>query len=565
LFAVSWLADDGRPLGLLPNPHDLSHLRTRSASSLLAWADLLERPSARTKGTTGDGGRAFSRASIESLPAAYDLRARNKLTAVRNQGTCGSCWAFATMATVESFLTPSENRDFSEQHLIDEHGYDNGPCNGGQIYMSTAYLSRWSGPVNEADDPFAYSTSSLSVGKHVQDVILLPPRQDSSDNALLKDAVMNYGAVYATMYYKSSFYNSSQYAYYNSGVKEGAHAVAIVGWDDNFDRNKFSVVPADNGAFIAKNSWGADWGEGGYFYVSYYDKYLGADDVSAVIKAEAPTNYEVIYQYDPLGWVNSLGYGSDTGWFANIFTSGADTPLTAVGFYSASTSSSYGVYVYTDVTAGQPRSGSLVVAQTGILDYPGYFTIPLNKAVPLRTNELFAVVARLTTPGYDYPIPCEQPEKSYTSRATAGTGESFVSEDGDSWDDLAGSWNAKFKNTNVCLKAYAGDPTSSGVYPALSPPSSFQVERLENNFIFFKEYINRLTWQAGVDNTKVTGYRIYRTTKGSGDGSFQLLAEVSSAVFTYDDRGLGQNDFYAYHLTVTDAYGRESEAATAGN
>jgi len=463
---------------------------------------------------------------------------------------------------------PSENWDFSEQNLIDEHGYDNGPCDGGQIYMSTAYLTRWSGPISEEDAPFIYLSAGAAgpVKKHVLHIIYLPPRNDAFDNDLIKSSVMSYGAVYATMYYKSSFYAPDHCAYYNNGTREGAHAVAIVGWNDNFDKNKFSVTPSGNGAFIAKNSWGAEWGEDGYFYISYYDRYFATEDVSAVVRAEPLNVHEVIYQYDPLGWVNSLGYGTETGWFANIFAASSDAPLAAVGLYSASASSGYEIYVYTDVVGGQPRSGALAGFQTGNLDFPGYFTIPLDRAIPLATNQAFSVAVKLSTAGYAYPIPCEQPQRAYTSRAVANAGESYVSEDGETWDDLPTSWEGKFRNTNVCLKAYAGKPNSYGEYPALFPPSACQVQRLENDFVFFKEYINRLTWQANPENEDlVTAYRIYRKAQGAAAGTRQLISEVAPTVFMHDDRGLAKGDLYSYQLTAVDGYGRESEPAAAGN
>lgn len=333
---------EGYPLGLLPSPHDVSYF--------------LLQPSFK----------------ISGLPSSYDLRQQKKLTPVKNQGGCGSCWAFATYGSLESFLLPAENWDFSEQNLIDRHEFDYGPCDGGNIYMSLAYLARWKGPIKEEDDPYIYTAAEgYTVRKHVQEAIFLPPRSDSLDNDLIKQAVMNYGAVYTAMFYSSSCYNSSHKSYYNPDRPEGGHAVAIVGWDDGFDRNKFNTPPPGNGAFIVKNSWGASWGENGYFYVSYYDRYFARRDFNAVIKAETITNYEAIYQYDSLGWTTRLGYsGKDTAWFANIFTAQSSIPLTAISFYTPIFSSSYELYIYTDVAASQPRSGILVTSKSGEINTP---------------------------------------------------------------------------------------------------------------------------------------------------------------------------------------------------
>ena len=92
----------------------------------------------------------------EGLPLSYDLRSLGYVTSVKDQGACGSCWAFATYGSLESVLLKSggENRDFSENHLKNYHGFDWGPCDGGNADISTAYLARWGGPVNESDDPY---------------------------------------------------------------------------------------------------------------------------------------------------------------------------------------------------------------------------------------------------------------------------------------------------------------------------------------------------------------------------------------------------------------------------
>jgi len=100
----------------------------------------------------------------------YDMRdpdgdgnqADSLLTPVKAQGGCGSCWAFATYGSLESqikeFLVVDE--DFSEDNLKHRHGFDWGPCEGGNINMSSAYLSRYDGPISESDDPYDESPYS---------------------------------------------------------------------------------------------------------------------------------------------------------------------------------------------------------------------------------------------------------------------------------------------------------------------------------------------------------------------------------------------------------------------
>jgi C1A family cysteine protease len=416
---------EGRPLGLIPPPADFSDV---------AFAAEPSRPVA--------------------YPASYDLRSKNKLTPIKDQGNCGSCWAFATFGSLESFLKPKANYDFSEQNLIDNHGFDFGPCDGGHLWMSAAYLARWAGPGLEGADPYQYAVPvGIPVKRHVQEILFLPVRTGPQDNAKIKDAVMKYGAVAVSMAWSSSAYNSATDSYfYNGSSWVGGHAVCVVGWNDNYSKTRFKTKPAGNGAFIVRNSWGKNWGQGGYFYVSYYDSFFGKANANGVVKAEPVNNYRTVYQYDPLGWVSSWGSkGSNTCWMANIFKAGLAGKLKAVGFYVRSTSNTYQIYVYTNVKAGQPRSGKLMKTKKGTLKTPGYFTIKFGTPyVPLVKNQKFAIVVKLTSKGTNYPVCCEERASGYSNQAKAAAGQSYLSAQGTFWTDLT----TIQANTNVCLKGF---------------------------------------------------------------------------------------------------------------
>jgi C1A family cysteine protease len=397
-----------------------------------------------------------------SFPATYDLRTLGKVTPVKDQGSAGTCWAFATYGSLESYLMPAQTWDFSENNLKNvlsgtaPQGFDF--SDGGNEYMSTAYLARWDGPVSESDDPYDPSSgylstteTGLSTQKHVQNVTYIPDRKGSLDNNNIKSAISNYGALFTTMYWDNACFNTLTNSYYYKGTEGINHAVAIVGWDDNYDKNKFSKVPQGNGAFIVKNSWGTEWGDNGYFYVSYYDSNIGKNN--AMFTAEDTNNYNEIYQYDPLGHVTDVGYNTHTAWCANVFTADTTETLHAVSFYTTDANCKYAIYINNNAGSQPENQKGLKPDQQGTLTDAGYYTIKLNSGVQLKAGQNFSVVLKLTTPNYNYPIAIEMPISGYSSEATASTGQSFISKDGYTWTDIA-SPNV-YPNTNVCIKAFS--------------------------------------------------------------------------------------------------------------
>ncbi|MDU2829359.1 MAG: C1 family peptidase, partial [Anaerococcus sp.] len=126
-----------------------------------------------------------NRQMAQNFPSSYDLRNHRKLTPIRNQGPNGSCWAFASYGSLESTLMPTYH-DFSEKHMRNTHGYDWDPTQGGNRAVSTAYLARWSGPINESDDPYApfefYSNPNLIRSMDLKAVWYLPDKTSFDSN-----------------------------------------------------------------------------------------------------------------------------------------------------------------------------------------------------------------------------------------------------------------------------------------------------------------------------------------------------------------------------------------------
>jgi len=405
----------------------------------------------------------------------YDLRdpdldgddADSPLTPIKSQGGCGSCWAFAAYGTYESYIRNKTGvvQDYSENHLKHLHGFNWGPCAGGNIYLSSAYFARYQGPVYEVDDPDDQTATSdpceaCPPVEYIDSAVFLPVRANTGDNAYIKQAVLDHGALYTSLYWDNGYYNGGNdtyyYNYYDGENRQSNHAVVIVGWDDS----KVTAA-AQPGAYIVRNSWGRYWGDGGYFYASYYDESF-AFSTLAYIDDTHEDIPEKIYQHDSLGKTYSVGWGDGEDWGANVFDADEDGVINAVSFY-ATDSMSYSVYLY-DTIATNPVafSGQLGTTRTGSVPHAGYYTVRLEEAIPVTAGDSFAVVMRFATPGYNYPIPMERPFANYSSAAEASAGESYYSNSGTSWIDVT----SNYTDTNVCIKALelklAGDIDRDG-------------------------------------------------------------------------------------------------------
>ncbi|NEP77055.1 MAG: hypothetical protein F6K39_02065 [Okeania sp. SIO3B3] len=388
--------------------------------------------------------------SVQMLPSKYDLRQLGRLTPIRNQGGCGACWAFSALASVESVLMGAEAWDFSENNMKNEHGFNYGPCAGGNFSMAAAYLARGQGPVNEQDDPYQSSTSPKDVlaQKLVQGIKYLPGRTSSLDNDEIKRAVMEHGAVSVSMHWEGGSYNGSKRAYHYPGTMVTNHGVNVVGWDDDYPAGNFKSPPPGNGAFIVRNSWGSGWGESGYFYISYYDNRT-AKSTNIVVDQMLPADQNRnVYQYDEMGWITSTGYGSESSWMANVFTAEGQELLETVAFYAPKENTQYRVEIHLNPNNGPLSNQGAVVSQSGTMASRGLRSVALQEPVALEPGQRFAVAVWVKVPGYSFPLPVERRYKGYAENVTHTAGQSYISNSGSNWVDYS------VNKGNVCVKAY---------------------------------------------------------------------------------------------------------------
>lgn len=246
-------------------------------------------------------------------PSSFDWRDyqdHNWLTKVKNQGQCGSCWAFAAAGVVEAhhniiFSDPGLDLNLAEQDLVSCGGV--GSCDGGSTIQALRYISE-TGIVDESCFPYRESDVScnkcsdwLSRLTFIDNFASFRPDRDS-----IRERVVNYGPIYVSMGigldYGGGFDSDS--IYHCSDDSGTNHAVVIVGYDDDADY------------WIVRNSWGSSWNGDGYFKVGYGECDIDSAYAGYVYVVPPITSYELT--------------GSKTGgWFTSdvIVTFTANEPI----------------------------------------------------------------------------------------------------------------------------------------------------------------------------------------------------------------------------------------------
>lgn len=399
---------------------------------------------------------ADSSGNPTALPASYDLRSRYRISSIRNQGRYGTCWAFGALTAMESALLPEDSYMFSVDHMSMSNSFKVTQYDGGEYTMGMAYLAAWQGPVYEQDDPYGdgKTNKDLEAVKHVQEMRIIA----SKHIAAIKEAVFKYGGVQTSIYSSlqnstssSRYYNKSTNSYCYIGTAKPNHEVVIIGWDDNYSKDNFSIPIEDDGAFICQNSWGENFGDKGIFYVSYYDTNIGTHNV-VYTRVDDTDNYDNIYQSDLCGWVGKMGYDKESMYGANVFTAEKDEDVVAAAFYATAPDTEYKVYVVDKFTNEKSFEDKILVAE-GTLEDAGYYTIDFEKDIAVKAGQKYAVVIYVYTPGATHPMAIEYDSgDKFLDTVILDDGEGYISYAGNKFINVK-----EKQDCNLCIKAFTND------------------------------------------------------------------------------------------------------------
>lgn len=419
------------------------------------------------------------------IPAKFSLRGSEHLTPVRDQTGFGTCWAHSAAASAESSIAARVPYiDLSEFHAA-YYTYFGGDQiepqstelsellnSGGNIYYIGNLWSQWIGPVAEKSLPYGdldffsdderTSKMKYAADYHMRSGYVFDFDSENSNRGeiggLVKEFVYSGLAVDVSFCSDSVNFYSSTYNSTNSRKKPrfANHSVAIVGWDDYFPAENFNIPADRDGAWLVKNSWGEDFGDNGFMWISYDDRSLGE---FAVFELDDAERYSKLFSHDTFVPMQSMSAADEPEidsptYAANVFTADETTQIEAVSTYISQPNTVCEVTVYTGLSdKSVPTSGAASATTRHTCELSGYQTIDLDEDVIVREGEDFAIVMRMQCPDSPFVTSIEScivvtDENSgevislgantdyYALKAHTAAQESLYSADGEVWEDM---------------------------------------------------------------------------------------------------------------------------------
>ncbi|MBO4902360.1 MAG: chitobiase/beta-hexosaminidase C-terminal domain-containing protein [Lachnospiraceae bacterium] len=456
-------------------------------------------------------------AASRAFPYSYD-REEDILTYLkkyypdtRDQDWTGTCWAHSALAMSEFYMIShgmaEKDVDFSERHLsywaytqgkpslagdTGDTIYYNGVTGsfgsqpsiygvGGNSYMAALTLMQRRGVASENNYPFSdieYDDRLDPDSEHDNVAYLKNAYMISRNNTkLAKETLLKNGLLGVSYHDYNEYFNYDTSAYYCPFVFNTTHAVAVVGWDDDYPREnfdssdwwygKYHMKPANDGAWLIRNSWTTETGidYDSYFWMSYEDKSMSDFWVYEMIDPADP-DFDNNYFYDSQIHLcdRTNAVKSANIYQANSEDTSSKETLQAVYFdlsYITGSNIGYTIEIYKNVDPAKgPESGDKAeeATTTGTIALSGMYTIPLKEPVELNYGESFSVVITLS----------DKKSVNYECGGLAWTGleqsvgaqdkQSFLY-DGRKWVDFGkkGNGDRKYPSGNLGIHALTAD------------------------------------------------------------------------------------------------------------
>lgn len=360
-------------------------------------AQIDENTKVSTKSQAND---SESKDTNKDIPTSYSSLDLNIVNPVKKQ-KYNDCWTYSSLSVLETKIMKMgySVNSLSAEHMnlwattkLNGKGWQRNILSEAYAFTTLGYLSSWQGGIEESDyenlseiyTPDTDTTNLVHYGTTAIKYL------DGFTPDEIKSEIIDNGSIYAAFSHNNNYENADRTAYFcpPGSPKSVGHAVAIVGWDDNYTRENFKeingVLPENDGAWLVKNSWGDYNSLHGYFWISYEDAFLFSDTYKynfAIEDVKKITDDVKLMQNEIYGSTYEFKYLSDDSvTYLNLFNfSEGYNKLDSVIFESSSKGSDYEIYyVPADNKIPTADESEWTFLESGTIPYNGYINIDTN-------------------------------------------------------------------------------------------------------------------------------------------------------------------------------------------
>lgn len=467
----------------------------------------------------------------DTVYSSLDL---NIVSKVKNQGNTNACWAFSGASLIETAAMKEgfSEIDLSERHInmmstynaylnnkVNISGYNRNANDGGNYSYVASYIFRGDGAILESDFPYILPWSSnyapidkssmpskkpvFSVDDYLSDYTSSTCTSDRIEE--IKSYVREYGAVGATINSSNGWTSLDQHYFINTRSDYTDHAVTIVGYDDRISKDNFAYASRD-GAFIVKNSWGEEFGDNGYFYISYDDLRICRNITG--FKGISVNEYDHVYNAsDTLA--NTSFYSPNYIYLSTKINVTGNEYLDKVSFETLK-DTPYEVYLSKDNNLNS--SSSWTKLASGTSNHEGVISVKFSK---IKLTSAATIIVKFNKSGYVVPLMCKSTtstDKHYYMQISKNT--NHYSTDGSTWNDFYNAGAGTLVSCEPVIYAYTSNEnhvsgTLNNIYVSSSSnkvyvnsSDYFNIDFTSSN-IDYKELISINIYK---DGTKVNEY-----------------------------------------------------------